>query len=86
MIERDHRGHRRGEGRSRADRTAGFLAYFRWVAQRHDEFMLFYGGGARHDEEFNDQIRAITDEPPTRSHPLIAVDLDPSIAPRSPTA
>ncbi len=55
----------------------GFLAYFRWVAQRHDEFMLIYGGGARHDAEFNDQLRIISDRAAEAITPLIAVDLDP---------
>ncbi|HSH11702.1 MAG TPA: TetR/AcrR family transcriptional regulator, partial [Ilumatobacter sp.] len=35
----------------------GFQAYFRWVAHRHDEFMLLFGGTARHDGEFSGQIR-----------------------------
>jgi AcrR family transcriptional regulator len=55
----------------------GFLAYFRWVAQRHDEFMLIYGGGARHDAEFNDQLRIISDRVAEAITPLIAVDLEP---------
>ncbi len=55
----------------------GFLAYFRWVAQRHDEFMLIYGGGARHDAEFNDQLRIISDRVSEAITPLIAVDLEP---------
>ncbi|HUF96527.1 MAG TPA: TetR/AcrR family transcriptional regulator [Ilumatobacter sp.] len=55
----------------------GFLAYFRWVAQRHDEFMLIYGGGARHDPEFTDQLRVISDRAAQAIAPLIAVDLDP---------
>lgn len=55
----------------------GFLAYFRWVAQRHDEFMLIYGGGARHDVEFNDQLRVISDRAAEAIAPLIAVDLEP---------
>ena len=55
----------------------GFRAYFRWVAHRHDEFMLLFGGSARHAEEFADQIRAITDEAAAAIAPLIAVDIDP---------
>lgn len=55
----------------------GFQAYFRWVAQRHDEFMLLFGGSARHDGEFSSQIRRITDDAAAAIAPLIAVDIDP---------
>ena len=55
----------------------GFRAYFRWVAQRHDEFMLLFGSSARHDGEFSAQIRRITDEAAEAVAPLIAVDIDP---------
>src|SRR6476659_7235894 len=61
----------------REQTVRGFRAYFRWVAQRHDEFMLLFGGSARHAEEFADQIRAITDEAAAAIAPLIAVDIDP---------
>lgn len=57
----------------------GFLAYFRWVAQRQDEFMLIYGGGARHDPEFTDQLRIISDRAAEAIAPLIAIDLPPSM-------
>jgi AcrR family transcriptional regulator len=55
----------------------GFQAYFRWVAQRHDEFMLLFGGTARHDGEFSGQIRQITEAAAETIAPLIAVDIDP---------
>jgi AcrR family transcriptional regulator len=55
----------------------GFQAYFRWVAQRHDEFMLLFGGTARHDGEFSGQVRRITDAAATTVAPMIAVDIDP---------
>jgi AcrR family transcriptional regulator len=54
----------------------GFQAYFRWVAQRHDEFMLLFGS-ARHDGEFSEQIRKITADAAEAIAPLIAVDIDP---------
>jgi AcrR family transcriptional regulator len=61
------------------DQTArGFQAYFRWVAQRHDEFMLLFGGSARHAEEFGSRIRRITDEAAAAIAPLIAVDISPA--------
>jgi AcrR family transcriptional regulator len=61
----------------REQTAKGFLAYFRWVAERHDEFMLLFGGGARHAEEFGARIRRITDEAAAAIAPLIAVDIDP---------
>lgn len=63
------------DGREQTAR--GFQAYFRWVAQRHDEFMLLFGGSARHAEEFGSRIRRITDEAAGAIAPLIAVDIDP---------
>ena len=55
----------------------GFQAYFRWVAQRHDEFMLLFGGSARHDGEFSAQVRRITNDAAAAIAPLISVDLEP---------
>lgn len=55
----------------------GFRAYFRWVAHRHDEFMLLFGGSARHDAEFSGQIQQITNDAAAAIAPLIAVDIDP---------
>lgn len=55
---------------------AGFRAYFRWVAHRHDEFRLLFGGGAGRDAEFSDAIRHTTDAVATAIAPLIAVDID----------
>lgn len=64
-----------GDGREQTAR--GFQAYFRWVAHRHDEFMLLFGGSARHAEEFGPRIRRITGEAAAMIAPLIAVDIDP---------
>lgn len=66
-----------GAKNGREQTELGFRAYFQWVAQRHDEFMLIYGGGARHDAEFNDQLRIISDRVAEAITPLIAVDLEP---------
>lgn len=55
----------------------GFRAYFRWVAHRHDEFMLLFGGSARHDGDFSAQIRRITDDAAAAVAPLISVDIEP---------
>jgi AcrR family transcriptional regulator len=63
------------DGRSQTQR--GFQAYFRWVAEDHDEFKLLYGGGTRRDEEFRSAIRHVTAEAAEAIAPLIAVDIDP---------
>jgi AcrR family transcriptional regulator len=55
----------------------GFQAYFRWVAHRHDEFMLLFGGSARHDGEFSVQIRRITNDAAATIAPLISIDIGP---------
>ena len=54
----------------------GFLAYFRWVAHRHHEFMLLFGGSAHRDGEFTAQIRHITEDAAEAIAPLIAVEID----------
>lgn len=54
----------------------GFQAYFRWVATDHDGFRLLFGGAARHDAEFTEQVRRITADAASAIAPLIAVDLD----------
>lgn len=64
------------DGKEQTER--GFRAYFRWVSQRHDEFMLLFGGSARHDGEFSGQIRRITDDAAAAIAPLISVDIDAS--------
>jgi AcrR family transcriptional regulator len=56
----------------------GFLAYFRWVAHRHDEFMLLFGGSAHHDGEFSAQVRRITDDAAAAIASLISVDIEPT--------
>jgi len=55
----------------------GFQAYFRWVAHRHDEFMLLFGGSARHDGDFSVQIRRITNDAAATIAPLISIDIEP---------
>lgn len=62
------------DGREQTE--AGFQAYFRWVAQRHDEFRILFGGSARHDAEFSGNIRRTTNAVATAIAPLIAVDID----------
>jgi len=54
----------------------GFRAYFRWVADDHDAFLLLFGSGARRDEEFNDAVRKVTAQVAEAIKPLIAADID----------
>lgn len=54
----------------------GFQAYFRWVADEHDAFMLLFGGNARRDDEFATAVRRITDDAANAIAPLIAVEID----------
>jgi AcrR family transcriptional regulator len=64
------------EGREQTER--GFQAYFRWVAEDHDSFMLLYGGGGgRRDDEFARAVRRVTAGAAEAIAPLIAVDIDP---------
>ncbi len=63
------------DGKQQTER--GFQAYFRWVAHPHDEFMLLFGGSARHDSDFSAQVRRITNDAAAAIAPLISVDLEP---------
>lgn len=55
----------------------GFKAYFRWVADDHDSFLLLFGLRANRDEESTATIRRITAEAAAAIAPLIAADIDP---------
>ncbi len=55
----------------------GFRAYFRFVAEDHDAFLLLYGTGASRNEEATAAVRALTAEAAKAISPLIAVDVDP---------
>jgi AcrR family transcriptional regulator len=54
----------------------GFKAYFRWVADDHDAFLLLFGLRANRDEESTTTIRRITAEAAAAIAPLIAADID----------
>jgi AcrR family transcriptional regulator len=56
---------------------AGFKAYFRWVSDDHDAFLLLFGSRASRDEESTKAIRRITAEAAQAIAPLIAVDIEP---------
>ena len=55
----------------------GFKAYFRFVADDRDAFLLMYGTGASRDEEATTAVRRISAEAAKAISPLIAVDIDP---------
>jgi AcrR family transcriptional regulator len=63
------------DGKTKTER--GFAAYFRWVHDDQDAFMLLFGSGARRDEEFNLAVQRITAEAAESIAPMIAIDIDP---------
>jgi len=64
-----------GQG-GRAQTEAGFRAYFEWVADDHDAFLLLFGSGARRDEEFAEAVREVEETIARAIEPLIAADID----------
>lgn len=60
----------------RAKVEQGFAAYFRWVADDHEAFLLLFGSGARRDEEFAEEVRKVEDAIATAIAPLIQADID----------
>lgn len=61
----------------KAQTYAGIRAYFRWVHDDRDQFMLLFGSGARRDEEFAEAVRRVEDASAEAIAPLIAADIDP---------
>ena len=53
----------------------GFRAYFRWVADDHDAFLLLFGSGARRDEEFAEAVYHVEDAIADAIAPLIQADV-----------
>jgi AcrR family transcriptional regulator len=62
------------DGKSRTE--LGFRAYFRWVSEDHDSFMLLYSGSSRRDQEFSRAVRRVTNGMVQAIAPLIAADID----------
>jgi AcrR family transcriptional regulator len=62
------------DGRRRTE--LGFRAYFRWVAEDHDAFMLLYGSASRRDQDFSRALRRVTNGMVQAIAPLIAADVD----------
>jgi AcrR family transcriptional regulator len=55
----------------------GFKAYFRWVAEDHDSFLLLFGTQANRDAASTAAVRRMTADTANAIAPLIAVDIDP---------
>jgi AcrR family transcriptional regulator len=64
-------------GGPRAQVEAGFGAYFRWVKDDRDSFLLLFGSGARRDEEFAEAVRGFEVAIADTIAPLIQADIDP---------
>jgi AcrR family transcriptional regulator len=54
----------------------GFRAYFRWVAEDRDAFLLLYGLGANRDDDSIVAVRRITAAAAVAIEPLIAADIE----------
>ncbi len=59
----------------RTQTLAGFSAYFHWVADDHDAFLLLFGSGPRSDDDFADAVRRVTDGVASAIASLITVDI-----------
>lgn len=66
-----------GAAGGRAQTEQGFRAYFQWVADDHDAFLLLFGSRASRDEESTLAIRRITAGAADAIAPLIAADISP---------
>lgn len=55
---------------------AGLGAYFRFVADHHNSFVLLFGDGSRRDEEFANAVDSVESVMAEFIAPLIDVDLD----------
>ena len=64
------------DGRRRTE--VGFRAYFRWVADDHEAFMLLFGSGLRRDPEFAEAVGQFTSKVADAIEPLITADIDSS--------
>jgi AcrR family transcriptional regulator len=66
-----------GVAGGRQQTEQGFRAYFQWVADDHDAFLLLFGSRANRDEESVQAIRRITAGAAEAIAPLIAADISP---------
>jgi AcrR family transcriptional regulator len=65
-----------GATSGRTQTELGFTAYFRWVAEDHDAFLLLFGTQANRDAASTAAIRRMTDEAANAIAPLIDGDVD----------
>lgn len=54
---------------------AGFAAYFEFVTQKTNAFLLLFGSGARLDDEFNDAVKRVEDAMAAAIAALIETDI-----------
>ena len=76
LLRRHRQGHGQRGRHPGAQVEQGFVAYFRWVADDRDAFLLLFGSGARRDEEFADEVRRVEDAIAAAIAPLIQADID----------
>ena len=65
-----------GAASGREKTTAGMVAYFQWVMDDPDAFMLLFGSGTRRDEEFAVAVRNVERAVAEAIAPLIDAGLD----------
>ena len=56
--------------------SRGVQAYFRWVAEDRESFVLLFGDGGRRDEEFTEAVRLIEARIATAIAPMIRAEID----------
>jgi AcrR family transcriptional regulator len=66
-----------GASSGREQTVRGFKAYFRWVADDHDSFLLLFGSRASRDDDAVAAIRTLTAQAADAVAPLIAADIEP---------
>ena len=64
-------------GSPHAQVEQGFRAFFHWVAEDHDSFMLLFGNGMRRDEEFAEAQRRVEELMASAIAGLIQADIAP---------
>ena len=65
-----------GAAGGKAQTEQGFSAYFEWVADDHDAFLLLFSTQANRDDTATQAIKAITSQAASAIAPLITVELD----------
>lgn len=56
--------------------SRGVRAYFRWVAEHRESFLLLFGDGGRRDEEFTEAVRLLEARMATAIAPMIRAEID----------